>query len=76
MDSKILMTGWGYPPKIDGGLDIHVKHLFEQLLSSEIQVDLALPKDRAPEKRNTYRGRGWRHGPTVSKAEPASSKVS
>jgi len=52
MDSKILMTGWGYPPKIDGGLDIHVKHLFEQLLSSEIQVDLALPKDRAPEKEN------------------------
>jgi len=46
------MTGWGYPPKIDGGLDIHVKHLFEQLLSSEIQVDLALPKDRAPEKEN------------------------
>lgn len=52
MDYKILMTGWGYPPKIDGGLDIHVKHLFEELRSEEIEVDLALPKSRAPERKN------------------------
>lgn len=52
MDSKILMTGWGYPPKIDGGLDIHVKHLFEELQSEGVEVDLVLPKDRAPEKEN------------------------
>ena len=52
MDSKILITGWGYPPKIDGGLDIHVKHLFEQLQQQGIDVDLVLPKQRAPEKNN------------------------
>lgn len=46
------MTGWGYPPKIDGGLDIHVKHLFEELQSEGVEVDLVLPKDRAPEKEN------------------------
>ena len=50
MDDKILMTGWGYPPNIDGGLDIHVKHLFEELRSSEIEICLVLPKERAPEK--------------------------
>ena len=52
MDSKILITGWGYPPKIDGGLDIHVKHLFEELNSYGLDVDLALPEERAPEKEN------------------------
>lgn len=52
MKSKILMTGWGYPPKIDGGLDIHVKHLFEQLQSKQVDVDLVLPADRAPDKEN------------------------
>ena len=46
------MTGWGYPPNIDGGLDIHVKHLFEELQSEQIEVDLVLPKDRAPKKDN------------------------
>lgn len=50
MNQKILMTGWGYPPNIDGGLDIHVKHLFEELQSKKIDVDLVLPADRAPEK--------------------------
>lgn len=52
MKSKILITGWGYPPKIDGGLDIHVKHLFEELTADGIDVDLVLPEDRAPEKEN------------------------
>lgn len=52
MDSKILITGWGYPPKIDGGLDIHVKHLFEELNSYGLDVDLALPEERAPKKEN------------------------
>lgn len=50
MKKKILLVGWGYPPKIDGGLDIHVKHLFEELRKKDVEVDLALPKDRAPEK--------------------------
>ena len=51
MNQKILLVGWGYPPKIDGGLDIHVKHLFEELREKGVDVKLALPKDRAPEEK-------------------------
>ena len=47
---KILIVGWGYPPKIDGGLDIAVKELFEGLQKKDIEVDLMLPADRAPEQ--------------------------
>ena len=50
MNQKILLVGWGYPPKIDGGLDIHVKYLFDELLQQGINVDLALPEERAPER--------------------------
>jgi len=50
---KILIVGWGYPPKIDGGLDIAVKELFEGLQSKEdVEVDLLLPAERAPKKEN------------------------
>lgn len=48
---KILLVGWGYPPKIDGGLDIHVYHLLEELKQKDsIEIKLALPEDRAPER--------------------------
>lgn len=47
---KILMLGWGFPPDIDGGLDVHVAELFKQLREKEeIEADLALPEERAPE---------------------------
>lgn len=47
---KILLTGWGYPPEIDGGLDIHVYHLFNELRKKEgLEVKLALPEENAPE---------------------------
>ncbi|MFT4868308.1 MAG: putative intracellular protease/amidase, partial [Candidatus Nanohaloarchaea archaeon] len=52
MKQKILLVGWGYPPNIDGGLDIHVKHLFEELLEQGIDVTLALPEQRAPDREN------------------------
>ena len=74
MNKKILMLGWGYPPNIDGGLDVHVKHLFEELQKKNIEVDLALPKEKAPKKENiipieTGEGNmGW-------KARKMSSKV-
>jgi len=47
---KILIVGWGFPPKIDGGLDIHVHHLFKELEKQELDVSLALPAERAPER--------------------------
>lgn len=50
MEQKILMLGWGYPPEIDGGLDIHVAEVFEQLRELGTKVDLVLPKNRAPER--------------------------
>lgn len=51
MTQKILLTGWGFPPKIDGGLDIHVYHLFNELRKKEnLKVDLALPEENAPER--------------------------
>jgi len=52
---KILLVGWGYPPEIDGGLDIHVYHLFRELERKNFEVKLALPEDRAPDKENIIR---------------------
>ena len=49
---KILLTGWGFPPKIDGGLDIHVRNLFEGLEKRGFEVKLALPEENAPEREN------------------------
>ncbi len=43
------MLGWGYPPNIDGGLDIHVARLFDELKELGVNIDLALPEERAPE---------------------------
>lgn len=42
------MLGWGFPPKIEGGLDIHVAHLFEELRKKNADIDLALPEEYAP----------------------------
>ena len=50
---KILIVGWGYPPKIDGGLDIAVKELFKGLQEKEdVEADLMLPAERAPNQEN------------------------
>lgn len=51
MNQKILITGWGYPPEIEGGLDIHVYHLFNELRKKEgLEVRLALPEENAPDR--------------------------
>ncbi|MFB6191003.1 MAG: glycosyltransferase family 4 protein [Candidatus Nanohaloarchaea archaeon] len=44
------MLGWGYPPDIDGGLDVHVARLFEELQGMGVDVTLALPEERAPDR--------------------------
>ena len=50
---KVLLLGWGFPPDIDGGLDVHVFQLFNHLRGSEdIDVDLALPEERAPDEKD------------------------
>lgn len=43
-----MMLGWGFPPNIEGGLDIHVAHLFEELRKKEANIDLALPEEYSP----------------------------
>jgi glycosyltransferase involved in cell wall biosynthesis len=52
MNKKILLVGWGFPPNIDGGLDIHVKHLFEELQKKDVDVSLVLPEEYAPDRKN------------------------
>lgn len=44
------MLGWGYPPDIEGGLDIHVSRVFEELREKGVDIDLALPEQNAPDK--------------------------
>ena len=50
MDKRVLLVGWGFPPNIDGGLDIHVKNLFEGLKELDVDVTLALPEENAPDR--------------------------
>ncbi len=44
------MLGWGYPPDIDGGLDIHVAHLFDELEEKGVEIELAVLEEHAPKK--------------------------
>ena len=41
---RILMLGWGYPPDIDGGLDIHVARLFEELRDKALMQRWLFPR--------------------------------
>jgi glycosyltransferase involved in cell wall biosynthesis len=44
---KILMMGWGFPPKIQGGLDTHVYEMSKELAKRN-EVFLALPEFNCP----------------------------
>jgi len=46
---NILMIGWGFQPRIQGGLDIHVYELAKQLAKSN-SVTLTLPEFNSPGK--------------------------
>ncbi|HJW96914.1 MAG TPA: glycosyltransferase family 4 protein [archaeon] len=46
---KILMIGWGFPPRIDGGLDTHVFEISRELARRN-DVLLALPAFNSPRK--------------------------
>ncbi len=49
MPPSVLMLGWGYPPNVTGGLDVHVGELFSGL-RDDLNVDakLILPAELAP----------------------------
>lgn len=42
------MLGWGYPPNITGGLDVHVGELFSGLRKRGVDVTLVVPAEFAP----------------------------
>jgi len=44
---KILMIGWGFPPKIQGGLDIHVYEICKELAKKN-DLSLVLPEFNSP----------------------------
>jgi hypothetical protein len=46
---KILMIGWGFPPRIQGGLDIHVYEISKELAKSN-ELFLTLPEFNCPKK--------------------------
>ncbi len=71
---KILMAGWGYPPDIEGGLDIHVAHLFEELRDAGIEVDLVLPEEYAPDRPDVI-GVDAGEGDMLSRASKMSREV-
>ena len=74
MKKKILLAGWGYPPDIDGGLDIHVKHLFDELQKRDVEVDLAVPEERAPDREDVI-GVETGEGDMVAQAREMSSEI-
>jgi glycosyltransferase involved in cell wall biosynthesis len=46
---KILMIGWGFPPRIEGGLDMHVYEICRELAKGN-EVMLALPEFNCPKR--------------------------
>ena len=51
MSPKILMLGWGFPPNVSGGLDTHVGELFDGMRARDVDIELVLPAEYAPEDR-------------------------
>ena len=53
MTTSVVMLGWGFPPKITGGLDTAVYELFEQFDGREdVDLELLLPAEFAPSDRD------------------------
>ena len=74
MDKRVLLVGWGFPPNIDGGLDIHVKNFFEGLKDLDVDVTLALPEENAPD-REDIRGLKAGDGDMMQRARNLSAEV-
>ncbi|MFB6180307.1 MAG: glycosyltransferase family 4 protein [Candidatus Nanohalobium sp.] len=76
MQKKILLVGWGYPPKIDGGLDIHVYHLYQELKKKEdLNVSLALPEENMPTSEEGFHGIKLGEGEMTWQARKMSREV-
>jgi glycosyltransferase involved in cell wall biosynthesis len=52
MTPSVLLLGWGFPPNVTGGLDVHVGELFEGLERRGVDVELVLPEEYAPDREN------------------------
>jgi len=51
MPPKVLMLGWGFPPNVSGGLDTHVGELFDGMSDRDLDIELVLPAEYAPDDR-------------------------
>jgi glycosyltransferase involved in cell wall biosynthesis len=68
MPPKVLMLGWGFPPKITGGLDTVVGELYEQLEPrDDIEFELLLPAEYAPEDREGIHGVSTGQGDIITR---------
>jgi len=57
MAPTVLLLGWGFPPKITGGLDTAVAALFEAFQArDDIEIELVLPAEYAPPDREHIHG--------------------
>jgi glycosyltransferase involved in cell wall biosynthesis len=56
MSLKVLWLGWGYPPNVTGGLDTFVGEMFERFLDRDVDIELVLPGEYAPEDRENIVG--------------------
>ena len=52
MPPKVLMLGWGFPPNVSGGLDTHVGELFDGMSDRNLDIELVLPAEYAPDDRD------------------------
>ncbi|MFB6188561.1 MAG: glycosyltransferase family 4 protein [Halapricum sp.] len=54
---RVLMLGWGFPPKVTGGLDTAVAGLYEEFQRrDDVEIELVLPEEFAPEGRPNIHG--------------------
>lgn len=56
MSLDVLWLGWGYPPNVTGGLDTFVGEMFERFLDRDVNIELVLPAEYAPEGRDNIVG--------------------
>ncbi|WP_123539380.1 glycosyltransferase family 4 protein [Halosimplex salinum] len=57
MAPRVLMLGWGFPPNVSGGLDTAVGELVDEFdRRDDVDIDLVLPAEYAPEGRENVHG--------------------
>ena len=50
MALNVLWLGWGFPPNVTGGLDTFVGEMFEGFQDRDVDIELVLPGEYAPDR--------------------------